>query len=46
MTTFVFPGQGSQFVGMSKDFYENFKVSQEVFDLPCPPPIAQKLLKL
>jgi len=33
MTTFVFPGQGSQFVGMSKDFYENFKVSQEVFEL-------------
>ena len=25
MTSFVFPGQGSQFVGMSKDFYDNFK---------------------
>lgn len=28
---FVFPGQGAQFVGMGKDFYENFPVSREVF---------------
>tara|TARA_Y100001970_G_scaffold248285_1_gene317698 strand:+ start:57 stop:986 length:930 start_codon:yes stop_codon:yes gene_type:complete len=33
MTTIVFPGQGSQFVGMSKDFYDNFNVSREVFEL-------------
>ena len=32
MTTLVFPGQGSQFVGMSKVFFDNFKVSQEVFE--------------
>ncbi|MDD4555996.1 MAG: ACP S-malonyltransferase [Alphaproteobacteria bacterium] len=28
---FVFPGQGSQFVGMGKDLAENFKSAQEVF---------------
>lgn len=27
----VFPGQGSQVVGMAKDFYNNFKVSRDVF---------------
>lgn len=27
----VFPGQGSQVVGMAKDFYDNFKVSRDVF---------------
>jgi [acyl-carrier-protein] S-malonyltransferase len=30
---FVFPGQGAQYVGMGKDFYEAFPVSREVFDL-------------
>jgi [acyl-carrier-protein] S-malonyltransferase len=30
---FIFPGQGSQYVGMAKDFIENFKESKEVFDL-------------
>ncbi len=29
---FIFPGQGSQLVGMGKVFYENFSVAKEVFD--------------
>ena len=29
---FLFPGQGSQYVGMGKDFYENFPVVKEIFD--------------
>jgi [acyl-carrier-protein] S-malonyltransferase len=29
---FVFPGQGSQFVGMGKDVYENFAAARVVFD--------------
>ena len=28
----LFPGQGSQFVGMGKDFYENFSVAKEMFE--------------
>ena len=28
MTSFVFPGQGSQFKGMSKDFHDNFKTAR------------------
>jgi len=28
---FVFPGQGSKYVGMSKDIYENFPVARETF---------------
>ena len=32
MTTIVFPGQGSQFMGMSKDFYDNFKIAKDTFD--------------
>ncbi|MDA0902464.1 MAG: ACP S-malonyltransferase, partial [Proteobacteria bacterium] len=28
----VFPGQGSQIVGMGKDLYDNFAVAKEVFD--------------
>ncbi|MBS4929886.1 MAG: ACP S-malonyltransferase [Clostridiales bacterium] len=29
---FMFPGQGSQYVGMSQDFYEQFEESKEVFE--------------
>ena len=32
-TAFIFPGQGSQYVGMAKEFVENFPESKEVFDL-------------
>ena len=32
MTSYVFPGQGSQFIGMSRDFYENFDIAKKTFD--------------
>ena len=31
MTTVVFPGQGSQYTGMSKDFYDNFYIAKVTF---------------
>lgn len=31
-TAFIFPGQGAQYVGMGKDFYEQVPVSKEAFD--------------
>ncbi len=32
-TAFIFPGQGSQYVGMGKEFYENLPICREVYDL-------------
>lgn len=32
MKAFVFPGQGSQFVGMAKDLYETSPLAKELFD--------------
>lgn len=39
-TAFIFPGQGSQYVGMAQDFYQQIPKSKEVFD------IASEILKL
>lgn len=30
---FLFPGQGAQYVGMGKDFYEEYQICKEVIDL-------------
>jgi [acyl-carrier-protein] S-malonyltransferase len=32
-TAFIFPGQGAQYVGMGKDFYNNFKSVRHTFHL-------------
>ncbi len=32
-TAFIFPGQGAQYIGMGKDFYDSIPVSREMFDL-------------
>src|SRR4030042_4242432 len=29
---FVFPGQGSQYVGMGREIYENFDAAKNIFD--------------
>jgi|TARA_B100001964_G_scaffold45104_1_gene50191 [acyl-carrier-protein] S-malonyltransferase len=33
MTALIFPGQGSQFVGMAKDFYDEFLIARKTFEL-------------
>ena len=30
---FVFPGQGSQYIGMGKDFYENYEIAKQYFEI-------------
>ena len=32
MRAILFPGQGSQYVGMASDFYEKFDLVKKVFD--------------
>jgi [acyl-carrier-protein] S-malonyltransferase len=32
-TAYIFPGQGSQIVGMGKDFYEQYAAARSVFDV-------------
>ena len=31
-TAYLFPGQGTQYIGMGKDFYDNYNICKAVFD--------------
>ena len=31
MNALLFPGQGSQIVGMGKEFYDNYNIVKEIF---------------
>jgi [acyl-carrier-protein] S-malonyltransferase len=45
MRAFVFPGQGSQFIGMGKDLAESFKEARETFQ-EVDEALGQNLFKL
>ena len=32
MTSIIFPGQGSQFLCMAKDFHDNFKIAKQIYE--------------
>lgn len=32
-TAFIFPGQGAQYVGMGKDFYDTYETARRIYDL-------------
>ena len=31
-TAYLFPGQGTQYIGMGKEFYDNYNICKAVFD--------------